>query len=301
MANRLIDTKDINNIPLLDGTNFGHWHMRMKIHLRSRDLIDVCKKYPPVDVSATATTKWSKASYEAINLITTRLLERVFQELVNTITFEKANLLWAKIEDQYASKRAVNRGYVWMDWQRCFYNGKLQNYIDTCRKLMMELDAVSIIVPAQLLSYSLLWKLGGDESLHQFVKNITLNKDIIEKPKQILTCLQDLANLSNGEKKGQTVSPTALLSNIEEPHKIVYYCIKGKHNIKCTMHRKEDCWSENRHRRPQRREKKQQHFDAMAHLTIAQALITTPEPQQPKEDQLILDCGATHHMFNSLK
>ncbi|MBW0508725.1 hypothetical protein O181_048440 [Austropuccinia psidii MF-1] len=38
----------------------------------------------------------------------------------------------------------------------------------------------------------------------------------------------------------------------------------------------------------------------MAHLTTAQALMTTPKPQQPGEDQLILDCGATHHMFNSL-
>ncbi|MBW0504602.1 hypothetical protein O181_044317 [Austropuccinia psidii MF-1] len=256
MTTRLIDTKDINNISLLDSTNFGHWHMCMKIHLRSRDLIEICKKSPPVDVSATATSKWSKASYKAINLITTRLTERVFREVVNTITIEKVNLLWAKIEDQYASKRAANRGSVWMDWERSFYNGNLQNYIDTCRKFMMELDSVSIIVPAELLSYSLLGKLGGDQSLHQFVKNVTLNEDISEKPKQILTLLQDLAHLNNGEKKGQTASPTALLSNVEEPHKIVYYCIKGKHNIKCTTHRKEDCWSESQHLRTQRREKK---------------------------------------------
>ncbi|MBW0576987.1 hypothetical protein O181_116702, partial [Austropuccinia psidii MF-1] len=240
MTDRLTDTKDIINIPLLDGTNYGHWHMRMKIHLRSRDLIDVCEKSPPSDISTTATTKWSKASYEAINLITTRLTERVFQEVVNTTTIEKANLLWAKIEDQYASKRAVNRGRVWMDWQLSFYDGNLQNYIDTCRKLMMELSAVSITVPAELLSYSLLRKLGGDQSLHQFVENLTLNEDIIEKPKQILTRLQDLAHLHVGEKKSQTVSPTALLSNVKEPHKIVYYCTKGKHNIRCTTHRKED-------------------------------------------------------------
>ncbi|MBW0502340.1 hypothetical protein O181_042055 [Austropuccinia psidii MF-1] len=131
MAERLTDVKDLSNIPLLDGTNFGHWHMRMKIHLRSKDLIDVCEKSPPEDLSTHAVNKWSKASYEAINLITTQLTGRVFQEVVNTTTMEKANLLWAKIEDQYTSKRAVNRGRVWMDWQRSFYNGNLQNYIDT--------------------------------------------------------------------------------------------------------------------------------------------------------------------------
>ncbi|MBW0478454.1 hypothetical protein O181_018169 [Austropuccinia psidii MF-1] len=102
-------------------------------------------------------------------------------------TIKKANLLWAKIEDQYASKRAVNRGQVWMDWKRSFYNGNLQNYIDSCRKPMMELEAVSIVVPPDLLSYSLLGKLGGDTNLHQFIKDLTLNEDIIKKPEKILT------------------------------------------------------------------------------------------------------------------
>ncbi|MBW0537710.1 hypothetical protein O181_077425 [Austropuccinia psidii MF-1] len=208
MTDRSIDTKDISNIPLLDGTNYAHWHMRMKIHLRSRDLIDVCKNSPPEDVSTTAVNKWSKASYEAKNSITTRLTESVFREVVNTMTMEKENLLWAKIEDHYASKRAVNRGRVWMDWQRIFYNGNLQTYIDTCRKLMMELDAVDITVPGELLSYSLLGKLGGDTNLPQFVENLTLNEDIIQKPKKILTRIQDLAHLNISEKKNQITSPT---------------------------------------------------------------------------------------------
>ncbi|MBW0533981.1 hypothetical protein O181_073696 [Austropuccinia psidii MF-1] len=188
-----------------------------------------------------------------------------------------------------------------MDWQRSFYDGNMQNYIDTCRKLMMELDSVSIIVPAELLSYSLLGKVGGDTNIHQFIENLTLNKDIIKKPKKILTRLQDLAHLNNTKKLPQNHSSTALLSNVEEPHKIVYYCAKGKHNTKCTTHKREDCWSENPHLRPPRREKEHQHFDATAHLTIGQALMTIPALLQPREDQLILDCQATHHMFNSLK
>ncbi|MBW0569380.1 hypothetical protein O181_109095 [Austropuccinia psidii MF-1] len=110
MTEKTLKSKDISNIPMLDGTNFGHWHMCMKIHLRSKDLIDVCKKPVPGDASTTIVNKWSRESYESINLITTRITERVFWEVVNTETIEKANLLWAKIEDQYASKRAVNRG-----------------------------------------------------------------------------------------------------------------------------------------------------------------------------------------------
>ncbi|MBW0467473.1 hypothetical protein O181_007188 [Austropuccinia psidii MF-1] len=249
----------------------------------------------------TIDNKWSKASYEAINLITTRITERVFREVVNTVTIEKANLLWAKIEEQYASKRGVNRGRVWMDWKRSFYNGNLQNYINLCRKPMMELKAVSIVVPPKLLSYSLLGKLGGDTNLHQFVKNLTLNKDIIEKPEKILTRLQDLAHLNTLDCKQQSAARTALVSSGVEPHKIIYYCATGKHNKECSTHRKEDCWTKNPHLRPPRREKKRQNFNPTAHFTTAQALITHLHQQKPKNQHLVIDCGATHHIFNDLK
>ncbi|MBW0563920.1 hypothetical protein O181_103635 [Austropuccinia psidii MF-1] len=59
--------------------------------------------------------------------------------------------------------------------------------------------------------------------------------------------------------------------------------------------------SEIPHIRPPKRERKNENFDFIAHLTISQALMTTSEPQQLSGDQLILECGATHHMFSSLK
>ncbi|MBW0511188.1 hypothetical protein O181_050903 [Austropuccinia psidii MF-1] len=230
MTNKALKSKDISNIPMLDGTNFGN-------------------------ASSTIINKWSRVSCEAINLITTRITERVFQEVVNTETIEKGNLLWEKIEDQYASKRAVDRGQVWMDWKRSFYNGNIQNYIDLCRELMMELKAVSIVVPPDLLLYSLLGKLGGDTNLHQFVENLALNKDIIEKPEKIFTQLQDLAHLNTMDCKKQATTPTAHISS-REPHEIIYCCMKGKHNDKCSTHNKEYCWTENSHLTSPRREKK---------------------------------------------
>ncbi|MBW0543220.1 hypothetical protein O181_082935 [Austropuccinia psidii MF-1] len=257
---------------MLDGTNFGPWHMRMKIHLRSKDLIDVCEKPVPGDASTTIAHKWSKASYEAINPITERITEGVFQEVFNAETIEKTNLLWVKIEEQYSLKRTVNRGHVWMDWQRRVYNGNLQNYID----------------------------LSGDTNLNQFVKNLTLNKDNIEKQEKILTRLQDLAHLNTLYCK-QSAAPTALVSSGVEPHKIIYYCTKGKHNKKFSTHRKEDCWTKNPHLRPLRREKKHQHFNPTAHFTTSQALITHLDQQKPKNQHLVIDGRATHHMFNDLR
>ncbi|MBW0571606.1 hypothetical protein O181_111321 [Austropuccinia psidii MF-1] len=112
MNEKTLEIKDISSIPILDGTNYGHWQMRMKIYLRSRDLLDVCEKSRINDASTSASNRWSKASFEAINIITTRLTERVFREIINSETIENSHLLWSKISEQYASKRAVNRGRV---------------------------------------------------------------------------------------------------------------------------------------------------------------------------------------------
>ncbi|MBW0539129.1 hypothetical protein O181_078844 [Austropuccinia psidii MF-1] len=286
------------NIPVLDGSNYSQWHIRMNIHLRSKDLLDVCEKPLAEDANTNAASKWKKASYKAINLIISQISNRVFLEVVNPTTTEKAHLLWSKIKDQYASVRFVNRGRVWMDWQRCLLNGNLQSYIDSCRKLLMELDSVSIKVPNELFSYSLLGKLGGDPKLHQFIEVLTLNEDLIKKPDSILTKLQDYMHLTqNNNPPSLPSSVTALVSTSNNSYKIIHYCTNGKHNDKSTSHTKNKCWAENPHLRPTRKDNKQRRTEANSYL--AKALITSLT--NAPEDQLILDCGATHHMFNSTK
>ncbi|MBW0526740.1 hypothetical protein O181_066455 [Austropuccinia psidii MF-1] len=93
---------------------------------------------------------------------------------------------------------------------------------------------------------------------------------------------------------------TALTTSLDELHKIIYYCSNGKHNNKCTTHRKAEFWAENPHLRPNRKEKKRKNNPA-AHLSMVQALTTLSLTQQPSSNQIFIDCGATHHMFNSTK
>ncbi|MBW0577114.1 hypothetical protein O181_116829, partial [Austropuccinia psidii MF-1] len=63
--------------------------------------------------------------FEAITTITSQINRRVFLEVINSETSDKANLLWSKINKQYASKRAMNKGRVWMNWQKANYSGNL--------------------------------------------------------------------------------------------------------------------------------------------------------------------------------
>ncbi|MBW0584775.1 hypothetical protein O181_124490 [Austropuccinia psidii MF-1] len=285
MTEKKSETKEIN-IPILDGTNFSQWHIHMKIHLRSKDLLDVCEKTLTEDTITTVRNKWNKASYEAISIITSSINEKVFLEVINPETTEHANLLWSKIKEQYASVCLVNRGSIWMDWERCFYNGNLQSYIDTCRKLLLELKSVSIKVPNALLSYSLLGKLAEDSKLHQFIESLTLNEELIEKPDLILTRLQDYVHhsLSKLPKSLPNSSVSALISSSNNNFKIIYYCTNGKYNLKNTSHRKDQCWAENPHLRTNQKENKKRKTDSSAHLSIVKALITMVD--SPPKDQI---------------
>ncbi|MBW0471579.1 hypothetical protein O181_011294 [Austropuccinia psidii MF-1] len=170
--------------------------------------------------------------------------------------------------------------------------------MDSCQKPLLELESVSIKVPNELLSYSLLGKLSGDPKLHQLIEVLTLNKDVIEKPDTVLIKLQDYVHLTqNNNPSTLPNSVTSLVSTSEEAYKIIYYCTNGKHNDKSTSHTKNKCWAENPQLRPICKDHKQRKIEANSYL--AKALITSLETVP--EDQLILDCGVTHHMFNSTK
>ncbi|MBW0490086.1 hypothetical protein O181_029801 [Austropuccinia psidii MF-1] len=232
----------------------------MKIHLRAKDLLDICEKSLPGYATIPATNRWTKASYDAINIINIRISERVFLEVINSETTERSKLLWSKINEQYASKRAMNRGRIWMDFQLYFYNGNLQSYIDSCRKLLMELETMSVKIPNELLSYSLLGKLAGDSKLHQLVETLTLNEELIERPDLILTWLQDYVSLIKSKDSTLTDLPSALVSTVDNSFKIIHFCTNGKHNRKSTTHQKEQCWAENPQLRPNQRDSKQKKF-----------------------------------------
>ncbi|MBW0543175.1 hypothetical protein O181_082890 [Austropuccinia psidii MF-1] len=132
-----------------------------------------------------------------------------------------------KLEEQYASKKAISRGRVWMQWLNSTYNGNLQEYINKSRVLMMSLETVNIHVPSELHTFTILGKLSGDPKIHQFVEVLSLNEDLVKKPVLILSKLQDLRNNSQSQEKSSIpLAATALVSESAGPYNITYYCSK---------------------------------------------------------------------------
>ncbi|MBW0470935.1 hypothetical protein O181_010650 [Austropuccinia psidii MF-1] len=178
----------ISSIPILNNTNYEEWSTQIVILLRSKDLLHVCEKTLPIDATVPVTNKWNKANSEAISIISSRVSHQVFIEVVKKY-LRDAQKLWTKLEEQYASKKAINWGWVWMQWLHSTYDGNLQSYIDKSRMLMMSLETVNINIPAEFHSFTLLGKLSGNPKIHQFIKVLSLNEELIQQPELVLEIL----------------------------------------------------------------------------------------------------------------
>ncbi|MBW0573343.1 hypothetical protein O181_113058 [Austropuccinia psidii MF-1] len=82
---------------------------------------------------------------------------------------------------------------------------------------MLDPQSVNINVPNEILTFSLLGKLGGDRKLYQLVEGLTLNEDVIQRPDIILSRLQDYVKLMRIKEPIKDLSASALVSTTNEP------------------------------------------------------------------------------------
>ncbi|MBW0535534.1 hypothetical protein O181_075249 [Austropuccinia psidii MF-1] len=182
MSDKNNEIKDSNNIPILDGLNYSEWYRRTCIYLRSKDLLDVCLRKVPADATPAVVNKWNKSSSEAIGFISSKIDPSVFIEVMDNETMEDANLLWERINEQYASKTAINQGGVVMDWVAIAYKGNLDDFIKKCHKALVDLASVNIKIPPDVLSYMILVKLCDHTSMYHLADSLAMSTEATENP-----------------------------------------------------------------------------------------------------------------------
>ncbi|MBW0538054.1 hypothetical protein O181_077769 [Austropuccinia psidii MF-1] len=262
MTNKLLEAKDSSNIPVLNGLNHSEWYRRIKIFLQSKELLDVCINQVDNDANTTFKKKWTKASSDAIILISSKLDPTIFSEVVDDETIDDAYLLWNKINNQYASKTAINRGRVVMDWEAISYRGNLDEFIIKCRKAMIDMASVNIKIPPDVLLYWILGKLCDDRNMYHLADSLAMSPDATENPNTTLNRLQSFArhqeskhhSLAVGKDSAALVTTTNTSSQF--PSKMVYFCANGTHNPLNTTHKPSRFYFEFPHLRPKRKNDK---------------------------------------------
>ncbi|MBW0460659.1 hypothetical protein O181_000374 [Austropuccinia psidii MF-1] len=299
-----------NNIPILDGSNYTLWHIKVNIELRARRLYSVCTNQAPDDSTPESLEKWNLANDEAVSLISNKLDHNVFISVVDSHTVCSANSLWSKIHSKFAPQTFINKGRIWLRWECLKFNGNIEEYIEKCQTLLLDISSIGIVIPNEILAYSILGKITRDcNTYNHIIDNLVMSGESVARPEIVMNKLLDLINhqktkdINSSNKESDSSKMSALLSNATSyPYKILYVCQNGKHNPKNTTHKENSCWVEHPELRPPsnrgRKKNGKQDNDAKTHQTGASALLTSKTLNTTEENSLVVDCGATHHMFN---
>ncbi|MBW0542511.1 hypothetical protein O181_082226 [Austropuccinia psidii MF-1] len=253
--------KDANHVPILDGRNFPLWSILIDVELSARGLRDICSSDLSPTSDPAVISNWNQLNIEAVQLILSRLHPEIIVTIVDGNTVKNAKMLWKKIHDKFASQTVTNRGRTWVRWECLRFNGNIKE----CSNILFNIAGIGISIPPDIMAYSILGKISRDSNAYDHAIDsmlLTMNSSI--NPQQVLDKLD------------------------------------GKHNPKNTTHKPKNCWAEHPELRPPPRNKNKRKLnEPETHQTGLQALLTNKELSDFSPSSLVIDCGATHHMFHN--
>ncbi|MBW0542269.1 hypothetical protein O181_081984 [Austropuccinia psidii MF-1] len=298
---------NINHVPVLDGRNYPLWSILIDVELSARGLRDVCSAELSPKTDPSVINNWNQLNVEAVQLILSRLHPKIIVTIVNANTVKNAKLLWTKIHEKFASQTVTNRGRTWVGWECLRFNGNIQEYVKECSNILFDIAGIGIVMPPDIMAYSILRKISRDSNAYDHVIDsmvLTMNSSI--NPQLVLDKLSELLQHKSTKDtfqkgmKTEKMDSSALLTNSSDyPYKITYVCRDGKHNPKNTTHKPENCWAKHPELCPPPRNKnKRKSSEAETHQTGLEALLTYQRSSFSSASTLVIDCGATHHMFS---
>ncbi|MBW0535736.1 hypothetical protein O181_075451 [Austropuccinia psidii MF-1] len=213
-----------SHILILDGRNYTLWNIMMDVELSGRGLCQVCHRDTPPSSDPSTLIEWNQADIEAVQLILSCLHQEIIISIVDALTVKSAKELWDKITMKFTSQTVTNRGQTW----------------------------VCISLPPDIMVYSILGKISWDISQYDHIIDsmvLSINSNI--NPQQVLDKLPELLRHKNTKRDSQKTlikeknnSSALLTASNQFPYKLTYICKDGKHNIKNTTHKAENCWAE---------------------------------------------------------
>ncbi|KAA1120908.1 hypothetical protein PGTUg99_050100 [Puccinia graminis f. sp. tritici] len=185
-----------------------------------------------------------------------------------------------------------------MGWSAEVYKGDLQEYIDQTRAHLLDIDAVGITLPLDIISYLVLGKLMRDDKLDKIVDNCAMSEDCTSLPYLVLDALQTWLTHKGSKKENDEASAlisTSTPSTGKFPVKIVHLCANGDHNPEATTHAEPRCYEKYPHLRPSNSRQSKKNPNASASFARASAFNSFVSDQQ--SDTIVIDSAASHHML----
>ncbi|MBW0535804.1 hypothetical protein O181_075519 [Austropuccinia psidii MF-1] len=300
--------RDFNHVPILDGRNFPLWSLLIDVELSAHGLREICSSELSPTSDPAVISNWNQLNIEAVQLILSKLHPEIIVTVVDSNTVKNAKMLLKKIHDKFALQTLTHCGRTWVRWECLRFNGNIEEYIKECSNILFDIAGLGISMPPDIMAYSILGKISWDSNAYDHVIDsllLTMNSSI--KPQQVLDKLLELLqhkNTKNSFKKtikNEENQGLALLTDSSSyPYKLTYVFRDGKHNPKNIMHKPKTCWAEHPELCPPARNRnKRKSNDPETHKTGLQALLTNKELSNVSLSSIVIDCGATHHMFHN--
>ncbi|MBW0484566.1 hypothetical protein O181_024281 [Austropuccinia psidii MF-1] len=162
-------------------------------------------------------------------------------------------------------------------------------------------------MPTDIMAYSILGKISRDSNAYDHViDSVVLIMNSSISPQLVLDKLSELLQHKNtkdtfkkGKKTEKMDSSTLLTNSSDYPYKTTHVCCTGKNNPKNTTHKPENCWAEHPELCPPPKNKnKKKSSEAETCQTGLEALLTHQKPSSSSSSELLINSGATHHMFS---
>ncbi|PLW33189.1 hypothetical protein PCANC_23529 [Puccinia coronata f. sp. avenae] len=299
------DNKDIIIIPKFNGNNYSIWSSTMEVFLEYRGLWHLCLAEPvePVDDAT------KKQVLEAWLILSSKINPDIFNS-IKTTCGRSAHKIWERLKTNYAMASIYGIYRVWTNFTRITYDNDLLKYVQKIESALAKVNMIGIDTKQSVVSFTVMEKIT--EKRPDLMKRLLGDMATLSDPSLLLDKLRELANHEQVQRlreipqsNHQSLALATGTGNGSNKRKRgpVLPCKHGKHNPEADYHHKEvNCWTINPEKNPN-------YKPPEAGLNMVTERAETPSTidyayytgTRASSESVVLDSGASKHMFNSLR
>ncbi|KNF06772.1 hypothetical protein PSTG_00087 [Puccinia striiformis f. sp. tritici PST-78] len=248
-----IETRGLETVPKLTSKNYRDWQSRMSYFLKSRKIYDVCtieQEDPPI------------AIVDTMNQVAMQhLCASVDDTIYNSIFADPTDLtpykVWSLLKEKYGGRNIYNMRDTYEQWDMCYLNSTLSDYVDRVEKVLGEFKSIGIDITHSFVACGIISRVT--RARRALMDSLVVDEELISDPYRLLNKLRQLAKHDSAtarsiNSKNSNNSSTALASNTgykqKRPNKrpapsntnTEWSCNGGKHDPRAP-HPPEHCWT----------------------------------------------------------